>query len=242
MFSPFFHMSDSLSIRSYSRQTVGHTHDFHQLVLPLSGVINIRAGEVSGKVAPGECVVIRSGTEHHFTAEEQARFVVADLHALPDNLSPAKASVFSVSKPMSALLEFVASQLEYRVSKQVEVSMMHTFIAVLSEQQQGHSLDLRIRNVVEYIDSRLDQPLVVSQLASVACISATQFKKAFREQMGQTPARYITQLRMEKARALIIHTDMPMQRVAEAVGYQDFSAFSRRFSQFFGLPPSRILQ
>lgn len=235
-------MSDSLSIRSYSKQTVGHTHNFHQLVLPLSGVINISAGEISGKVAPGECVVIRGGTEHHFTAEEQARFVVADLHSLPDNISSASASVFRVSKPMSALLEFVESQLEYRVSKHVELSMMDTFIAVLSEQQQGHSLDLRIRNVIDYIDSRLDQPLDVSQLAKVACISATQFKKLFREQMGQTPARYITKLRMEKARALIIHTDMPLQHVAEAVGYQDFSAFSRRFSQFFGLSPSRLLQ
>lgn len=235
-------MPDSLSIRSYSKQTTGHSHDFHQLVLPLSGVINIAAGDIKGKVAPGECVVIRRNTLHIFTAEEQARFVVADLHELPDNLSDAVASVFAVSKPMTSLLSFIATQLEHRVSSEVETLMLQTFLAVLAEQEQGVALDPRIRNVVEFIEIRLSESLTIEDMASVACMSGTQFKKIFRAQTGKTPARYITALRMEKARALLIHTDMPVQRVAEEAGYQDLSAFSRRFSAYFGLPPSKMLQ
>ncbi|POF56904.1 AraC family transcriptional regulator, partial [Vibrio vulnificus] len=49
--------------------------------------------------------------------------------------------------------------------------------------------------------------------------------------------QYITALRMEKAKALLTHTDLPVQRVAEQVGYSDLSAFSRRFSRHFGLSP-----
>jgi hypothetical protein len=53
------------------------------LVLPLRGVINIEVGSFSGKVSPGECVVVQVGQMHHFDADTQARFVVADLHELP---------------------------------------------------------------------------------------------------------------------------------------------------------------
>jgi len=52
-----------------------------------------------------------------------------------------------------------------------------------------------------------------------------------------TTHKYITELRMEKASALLAHTDLPIRIVAEQVGYQDLSAFSRRFSSYFGQSP-----
>ncbi|MCT7655312.1 helix-turn-helix transcriptional regulator [Oceanimonas sp. NS1] len=54
--------------------------------------------------------------------------------------------------------------------------------------------------------------------------------------------QYVTQKRMDKARALIQHTDYSIQLVAELVGYTDLSAFSRRFSQHFGMTPTRFSQ
>ncbi|WP_419535300.1 helix-turn-helix domain-containing protein [Endozoicomonas sp.] len=42
---------------------------------------------------------------------------------------------------------------------------------------------------------------------------------------------------MEKAKALLTHTDLPIQLIAERVGYNDVSAFSRRFTSHFGLSP-----
>ena len=45
---------------------------------------------------------------------------------------------------------------------------------------------------------------------------------------------------MEKARALLTHTDLPVQQVAEQVGYGDVSAFSRRFTRHVGLSPRRF--
>lgn len=49
--------------------------------------------------------------------------------------------------------------------------------------------------------------------------------------------QYITHVRMEKAKALLAHTDYPVQLVAKKVGYTDVSSFSRRFTAHFGLPP-----
>jgi len=54
--------------------------------------------------------------------------------------------------------------------------------------------------------------------------------------------QYVTAKRMDKARALLQHTDYSVQLIAEQVGYTDISAFSRRFSANFGLTPTRFTQ
>jgi len=58
-------------------------------VLPLRGVINIEVDTFKGKVTPGEYFVVNAGEIHHFAAEHEANFVVADF----DNRLPFKTVV-----------------------------------------------------------------------------------------------------------------------------------------------------
>lgn len=233
-------MSINLSIRSYSLKKYGHSHPFHQLVLPLQGAINIELADYSGKVTPGECVVIKAHSEHHFTAELAARFLVADIDELPDSLSGNTTMVFPISRPLFRFIHYVESQLEFQANDELEQMIFQTFFLLLSEQKLFKKRDLRIQACCEHIENQLSTKLNIAELSKIACLSATQFKKHFKQQTGLTVTQYITQLRMEKAKALILHTDYPLQIIAEKVGYTDFSAFSRRFSQQFGLAPSKI--
>ncbi len=233
-------MTNSLSIRSYNRMRKGHQHGFHQLVLPLRGVINIEVGAFAGKVTPGECVVVKAGEMHHFDADTQAKFVVADMDTLPEPLATSNCIVFSISPPLLRFLSFVEEQLNYQVNTAVEDLMFSTFYQLLAEQPLLKLVEPRIKAVLQYMEKHLAEQLAIANLSGVACLSPTQFKKVFKEQTGQTVTQYITRLRMEKAQAMLLHTDSPMQIVAEKVGYSDLSAFSRRFSRYFGLPPSKF--
>lgn len=235
-------MQKHLSIRSYNRQRKGHVHHYHQLVLPLRGVINIELETYLGKVAPGECVVIKQGQMHHFTANQEAKFVVADLCELPGNLLNTNHIVFSITQPLISFLSFIEKQLENQVNPQLERSMFKTFILLLEEQQQFKQLDHRIRLVIEYVLENLSGNLTIETLAQVACLSQTQFKKVFTQQIGLSVSKHITKERMEKAKALLMHTDYSVQLIAEQVGYRDLSAFSRRFSMYYGLSPSEFSQ
>jgi AraC-like DNA-binding protein len=91
---------------------------------------------------------------------------------------------------------------------------------------------------VEYVLENITENLTIDVLARVACLSQTQFKKVFKEQLGLSVSKHVTKERMEKAKALLMHTDYPTQMIAELVGYADLSAFSRRFSQYYGLSPT----
>ena len=98
------------SIRSYSLDARVHAHRYHQLVLPLQGVIDIQTGGHQGRIGTGHCVVILAGHEHHFRADEQARFLVANNSILPSSMLSLPTSFVSVSPPLQAFCRFVEIQ------------------------------------------------------------------------------------------------------------------------------------
>lgn len=232
----------NFSIRRYSRQPKAHQHDFHQLVLPLQGSIRLQQSGFQGLVSPGQCVVIHQGKTHQFAAAEAARFLVADLHQLPANLQQAEQLAFAITPALQRFCEFIEAQLSAQVNPAIEQQLATTFWLLLSQQQDFRLLDDRLRRVIAIIDRQLHQPLCIAQLAEQAHLSATQLKSLFRRHTGDTLMGYICQQRMNKAKALLLHTDLPVQHIAEYCGYQDGSAFSRRFRQHFGLSPSQMRQ
>ncbi len=233
-------MQNLLSIRSYSTKPVSHSHDFNQLVLPLRGVINIRVGSFNGKVTPGECVVVKAQQEHLFTADSEARFVVADMLHLPTNVSSSQSIVFSINTSLISYLRFVENQLEHQINAPLESAMFETFFLLLSEQPLLPKLDSRIGAAMAFIEHNIGEPLQIKHLAEVAFLSETQFKKLFKQQTNSTVMQYVSRVRMEKAQALLLHTDYPLQIIGEKVGYKDLSAFSRKFSQYFGFSPTKF--
>lgn len=231
-------MPDTLSIRSYSTKPTKHSHDYYQLVMPLRGVIVIKVGSFSGKVAAGECVVVRKHEEHLFNANPEALFVVADMSELPESLNLFSGTVFTISGSLSCYLTFIEAQLQHQLNAGLEKSMYNTFYLLVAEQELLPKLDSRIVNAMRYIQENLQEILTINLVAEVACLSTTQLKFLFKKQTGVTVNSYISKLRMEKAQALLRHTDFPVQLVGDMVGYPELSAFSRKFSQYFGFPPT----
>lgn len=233
-------MKNQLSIRSYSTKPARHSHHFNQLVLPIRGVINICVGDFNGKVAPSECVVVKANEVHMFTAQTEARFVVVDMENLPPNILSSHCIVFMINASLRSYLTFIENQLENKVNVQLEQAMFDMFGLLLAEQPLLPKVDTRLGMAISVIEQNIDEQLSIKCLAESACLSETQFKKLFKQQMGMTVMTFITKRRMEKAEALLTHTDYPLQIIGEKVGYKALSAFSRKFSQYFGLSPTRF--
>lgn len=113
-----------LSIRSYTQRMRSHFHEYHQLVLPLRGSINIKVGDYSGRVNLGDCVVIQAGQQHDFHADEAARFLVADLDQLPANLTESSSVKFSISSPLLAHLKLEIGYWDFNVSEWLGIILL----------------------------------------------------------------------------------------------------------------------
>ncbi len=239
-------MSARLSIRSYTRTMHAHTHDYCQLVFPLHGTIKISIETALGTgvpqsrsdhVGPGRCVIIPAGANHSFSADEQASFLVADLDQLPAPMIDLPTPFVSISSPLLAFCQFVEHQLQHQHNPVLHEEIGALFLSLLTQERFQARYDPRISRTLEYLQQDLSHTTKLTELAEIACLSLSQYKALFKQQTGLSTSQYLLKLRMDKARALLAHTDYPIGIIAEHVGYQDLSAFSRRFSEYFGQSP-----
>jgi AraC family transcriptional regulator len=98
--------------------------------------------------------------------------------------------------------------------------------------------DGRLKRVVEYLDVSLASEVSLGDLADVAGLSPNYFLTAFKKATGKTPHRFLTEMRVTKARELLANPQMPIAQVALAVGYSSQSHLTTVFRRFMKTTPA----
>lgn len=98
----------------------------------------------------------------------------------------------------------------------------------------------RLRRLTDYIETHLDTPLHLPDLAGVAEVSVTRLKILFRNSMGITVRQYVISRRVEYARSLIATTAMPASEVALAAGFSHQSHMANTMRRILGHTPGEI--
>jgi AraC family transcriptional regulator len=104
----------------------------------------------------------------------------------------------------------------------------------------GGITDARMARVIDFMAAHFAEPLTLDRIAAEACISKFHFTRLFRERVGQTPYRYLAELRLDAARHMLTRTDRAVSEVAAACGFVSPSHFSAAFTRRFGVAPSGL--
>jgi two-component system response regulator YesN len=80
----------------------------------------------------------------------------------------------------------------------------------------------------------------IDQVADAVCLSTSYFSTVFKSETGTTFTDYLIKIRMEKARALLEHTNLKMYEVSSQVGYENAAYFSAAFKRYYGKSPSEL--
>jgi transcriptional regulator GlxA family with amidase domain len=97
-----------------------------------------------------------------------------------------------------------------------------------------------ISAAVELMESNLQEPLSIAEIARRVGISERSLHRDFRRILGSSPRRFYQWARLNAARRLLLQTDLPVAEVALASGFEDRSAFSRAFKSRFGEAPRSL--
>lgn len=146
---------------------------------------------------------------------------------------------------LDMMLSLISSQHGQDMAAQVAEAVLHAPIRHHSENQRL-SLPARIGArhpklvaIIERMEENLEDPLSPSLLAKQAGLSTRQLERLFRRYLDRSPKRYYLELRLKKARSLLLQTDLSVINVALACGFSSPSHFSKCYRAFYGRTPYR---
>jgi len=96
-----------------------------------------------------------------------------------------------------------------------------------------------VERVITNMWDRYDEPLSLEEMADMAVFSRFYFSRVFRSITGTSPGRFLTAIRLYKAKNLLLETTMSVTDISYQVGYNSPGTFSSRFTRSVGISPAR---
>ena len=97
-----------------------------------------------------------------------------------------------------------------------------------------------IRDMTDYLNRHLDEEISLKILGDVFYMTPNYISRVFRDELGVNYLAYLTHLRIERARKLLLTTDMAIADVSEAAGFHDYRTFTKVFKRYEGVPPTQF--
>ncbi len=143
------------------------------------------------------------------------------------------------------MLKLIARKHGPEIANLVADQMIHT--ALRSDRdEQRLSIPTRIgvrhpklSSVIQMMETNIEEPISPARLAQDVGMSARQLERLFRRYLNRSPKRYYMELRLKKARNLLLQTDMSVINVALACGFASPSHFSKCYRALYATTPYR---
>ncbi|MGF1525944.1 MAG: GlxA family transcriptional regulator [Candidatus Competibacterales bacterium] len=145
---------------------------------------------------------------------------------------------------LDMMLHYLGREHGFELADQIAEITMHPQIraeGVSQRRKPCHTplpSSARVNQAVAIMHQHLEDPLSCEQLALLCSLSTRQLERLFRKHIGLTPQHYYLKIRLERARNLLMNTNLPVLDVALACGFASSSHLDRRFRALFGRSPS----
>jgi transcriptional regulator GlxA family with amidase domain len=173
--------------------------------------------------------------------EEFPRVVISDqLFTIDRNRFTCSGGV----APLDLMLHLIESKLGSRIAQRVSEQFIVDRIRGDTERQYvplraqvGVSHQSLIR-VAELMEANIERPLSLERIAKETGLSRRQIERLFKRHLNCVPKRYYLEMRLKRARELLLQTAMPIMDITTACGFQSPPHFSKCYRNQFGHPPS----
>jgi two-component system response regulator YesN len=116
---------------------------------------------------------------------------------------------------------------------------LNEFIELVYSSQDARKIT-QIRPAINYIDAHYDEPITLAEIAKASHLSVSRLAHLFKEQMGITPIDYVTGVRIERAKELLLGTNRSCTEICFQAGYNNQSYFTRTFKSLVGMTPRQF--
>jgi AraC-like DNA-binding protein len=100
-----------------------------------------------------------------------------------------------------------------------------------------NDMDIRLKLTLDYLQNHYREDIRIEKLAEMAQLHPSYFSQVFKQAMDKSPVVFLTHLRINKAKEMLLQSDKSIRDIAADVGYKDEFYFSRRFKESSGYSP-----
>jgi AraC-like DNA-binding protein len=117
---------------------------------------------------------------------------------------------------------------------QLSQYLTDSLAASIPSNQDQHRLNV----MFQYVEQQMQVPWNIEQLCALVCYSASHLHRLCQTRFGRSPMQQVIFLRIERAKYLLRYSDLSIAQIAEYLGYQEVSNFSKRFKKSVGQAPT----
>lgn len=99
-----------------------------------------------------------------------------------------------------------------------------------------------VTRVIETMHENLGEPLTIDDMARAAMYSKFHFSRVFQRTTGISPGRFLSAIRLQEAKRLLVSTSLSVTEISHRVGYSSVGTFSSRFGRSVGVSPTQYRQ
>ena len=201
-----------------------------------AGYAMARAGLLDGKKA-----TIHWENQDSFTEEFEEVELTKSVFVIDGNRMTTAGGTASIDMMLKLIADDHGEELGNAVADQLIYSSIRT-----DQDTQRLSIPTRIgvrhpklSQVIQMMEQNIEEPISPSILAKDVGMSTRQLERLFRRYLSRSPKRYYMELRLQKARNLLMQTDMTVINVALACGFASPSHFSKCYRSHYNTTPYR---
>ena len=207
-----------------------------------NGEMHLEQGAVRATAVAGEILLVDCYRPHTYYTETEAEtvwmhFDGSESRKWFEEIINAKGQSFPLGE---AAVKTIRQTVDYirRDSDEYELSSLIYAFLCRAAAQNGRvgscEKQEAVRKAEEFIRANFDQPLTVEDIASQTHFSAPYFNKLFHSVNGSSPYDYLLKIRLEKAKELLLQTELPIHEIAEQTGFNSTSNFLCFFKNHIG--------
>lgn len=252
-------MANEFRIRSFigTRDTDWADEGFHQhpsleISIILEGRGMVEYSDNKRYLETGEVVIVPANLPHRFEGRHKNRFGLIHLEGEPARISPLLKSLTPGGRPGSISLSRLDKERFERLFREwlrtlsshlkekerSYAAWIEVLLLFLLEHSRPDSQALTIAKAADYIRENLAQGVQISDLAGLAGLTESAFRRQFELTYRMSPKQYQHQCRMEEAKWLLSSSDKEIQEISEQIGFHRLHSFSQWFKNQEGISPS----
>lgn len=215
-----------------------HWHDEFELIYFYKGTSVLRIENNSFEMREGSFALFNPGELHTVSSKKGAE---SGIYALVFKLSDVYDNFHNILSENELCKEIFQTYFKENHSYLELKSQIYNLLFSLKPKDTENSNE-SIKAVLSYIEDNFSEKLTVENLADVAMLSKYHFIRVFKAYTDTTPIQYLNEVRIAKAKELLMQNKTDITGTALMVGFDNISYFIKVFKEICGVTPLKFVK